>query len=189
MSCIACGRGFHDECSLPPYPEADEKNICCCEFEIDQASLSEDQSTDAKGSGLRGPRRMAEVSISGGRKRAAEVYPLQREEPCEWRGLANCGGGLFPVLGCSEGKQQARHHGPVKNTSVNHRENVHRICHKCHNRWHRANDPHYDRNDKEAESRFALLPHNPRPMEPIDLINETLAELGTQTTDEDKESD
>lgn len=55
----------------------------------------------------------------------------------------NCGGGTMPIVGCLDGKQQARHHGPDKNTLNNERGNVHRICHTCHNRWHTLNDPDY----------------------------------------------
>lgn len=55
----------------------------------------------------------------------------------------NCGGGQFPIVGCLNGIQQARHHGPDKNTLNNERGNVHRICHTCHNRWHTLNDENY----------------------------------------------
>lgn len=79
---------------------------------------------------------------STGRKRAAEMYPLYRDLDCEWKGRKNCGGGK-PIVGCMEGKQQARHHGPDKNTLNNDVGNVHRICHSCHNNWHALNDPGY----------------------------------------------
>lgn len=55
----------------------------------------------------------------------------------------NCGGGQKPIVGCLNGKQQARHHGPDKNTLNNEVGNVHRICHTCHNRWHTLNDDDY----------------------------------------------
>jgi hypothetical protein len=80
---------------------------------------------------------------STGRKRAAEMYPLYPEEACEWRGKKNNGGGEHTITGCIDGKQQARHHGPDKNTLNNDEGNVHRICHNCHNRWHTLNDPNY----------------------------------------------
>lgn len=79
---------------------------------------------------------------STGRKRAAEMYPLYRDLDCEWKGRKNCGGGK-PIVGCMDGKQQARHHGPDKNTLNNDEGNVHRICHSCHNNWHALNDPGY----------------------------------------------
>ena len=80
---------------------------------------------------------------STGRKRAAKLYPLDPTAPCEWRGLKHCGGGKVPIIGCNSGFQQARHHGPDKNTLNNDEGNVHRICDKCHNRWHTRNDAGY----------------------------------------------
>lgn len=84
---------------------------------------------------------------STGRKRAATLYPLDRSAPCEWLGKTAMGGGDFPIDGCPLGsncKQQARHHGPDKNTMNNEPGNVHCIGHLCHNRWHVKNDPDYD---------------------------------------------
>jgi hypothetical protein len=80
---------------------------------------------------------------STGRKRAAAMYPLFRDDACEWSRKKNCGGGANPITGCLDGKQQARHHGPDKNTLNNDEGNVHRICHSCHNNWHAANDGGY----------------------------------------------
>lgn len=80
---------------------------------------------------------------STGRKRAAKMYPLDPEAECEWRMRKNCGGGTYPIVGCLKGLQEARHHGPDKNTLNNEKGNVHRICHYCHNRWHTLNDPDY----------------------------------------------
>lgn len=80
---------------------------------------------------------------STGRKRAARWYPLDETALCEWAGKTNCGGGSHPITGCLGNLQQARHHGPDKNTLNNEKGNVHRICHTCHNRWHTLNDPDY----------------------------------------------
>jgi hypothetical protein len=71
------------------------------------------------------------------------MYPLDREGDCEWKLQKNCGGGKSPIIGCIDGRQEARHHGPDKNTLNNDSGNVHRICHRCHNRWHARNDPDY----------------------------------------------
>lgn len=102
-------------------------------------------------------------SQSAGRKEAGRLYPLVATAPCEWQGLANCGGGDYPILGCVEGGfQQARHHGPDKNVSSNFEGNVHRICHYCHYRWHAANDKTYDWN----AGSWPL--HRPRPMTPAE---------------------
>lgn len=86
------------------------------------------------------------------------MYPLHREQPCEWQGLTNSGGGKYPILGCVTGLQESRHHGPDKSTSNNEEGNVHRICHRCHNRWHAANNKEYDWNNTVPP------PHRPRPM-------------------------
>jgi len=80
---------------------------------------------------------------STGRKRAAKLYPLDVEAECDWKMRKNCGGGTTPIVGCVNGKQEARHHGPDKNTLNNEKGNVHRICHMCHNRWHTLNDEGY----------------------------------------------
>ncbi|MGS2592214.1 hypothetical protein [Streptomyces hebeiensis] len=71
------------------------------------------------------------------------MYPLDRDADCEWKLQKNCGGGNSPIVGCVKGKQEARHHGPDKNTLNNDHGNVHRICHTCHNRWHARNDEDY----------------------------------------------
>src|SRR5690606_16115124 len=60
-----------------------------------------------------------------------------------------------PIVGCLDGLQVARHHGPVKNTTRNHLGNVHRICTACHNHWHELNDLVYD------EREYGMLPHDP----------------------------
>lgn len=77
---------------------------------------------------------------STGRKRAAKLYPLQADMPCDWRGLRFAGGGMFPIVGCKDGNQNARHHGPDLSTLNNQEGNVHRICADDHNSWHANND-------------------------------------------------
>lgn len=99
---------------------------------------------------------------STGRKRAARMYPLDELAPCEWQMKKNCGGGKFPITGCVANLQQARHHGPDKNTLNNEQGNVHRICHTCHNRWHTLNDETYVWND-------LYDPHNPFEATVIDI--------------------
>lgn len=94
---------------------------------------------------------------STGRHRAVTIHgKANPEEPCEWRGLANCGGGRYPILGCDGGVQENLHHGPNKNTLNNERENIHKICSQCHNRWHTLNDVDY-----EWDGHHEL--HSPRP--------------------------
>lgn len=112
---------------------------------------------------------------STGRKRAAKLYPLAENSPCEWSNKSNCGGGSYPILGCLNGTQQARHHGPHKNVMDNEEGNVHRICHACHNRWHTVNDPSYDFNDPN------ITPHNPAPMTEADKREALIQEIKYQT--------
>lgn len=150
MGCVACGRGLHRECRT-------KCSKCHPVAELVKA-LKPQPATEKNPVG----RPLKEVSTmtdpaSTGRKRAAMLYPLFPEEPCEWQGKKNCGGGTKPIIGCLEGKQQARHHGPVKETNHNNPGNVHRICTACHNQWHALNDPVYN-----AEE-YAKLPHEPEP--------------------------
>lgn len=142
MACISCGRGLHFECGVP----------CCCSQDVNTVEEIEEDDDNGK-QRSRGKRRPGSTTYkrdsnlkdqqSTGRKRAAVLYPLDKEAPCEWQGLRIAGGGSFPIIGCSSGTQQARHHGPDKNTLNNEEGNVHRICHRCHNRWHTKNDVGY----------------------------------------------
>lgn len=101
-------------------------------------------------------RPMAEPSeitdiTSTGRKRAAMMYPIFKNMTCEWAGLKFAGGGVEPIIGCAgniiqptKGPDKGdRHHGPDKNVINNAPNNVHRICSKCHNRWHAKNNKYY----------------------------------------------
>lgn len=94
---------------------------------------------------------------STGRKRAAKLYPIEPEKECEWQGLRFAGGGLFPIIGCKEGKQKHRHHGPDLSTLNNAEGNVHRICNICHNRWHADNDAFI----LEFDGTIVWSPHDP----------------------------
>lgn len=91
------------------------------------------------------------------RKRAQKILKEERGieigSPCEWRGLANAGGGRHPIVGCRDGVVRHIHHGPDKNWFNNSPGNLHGICHTCHNRWHARNDPCY----------FPSIGHSPRP--------------------------
>jgi len=145
--CIACARGFYNECQRGgkckkksnPVAEAPQAPLSFVEEYKKRGKVAKDLS-DPK---------------STGRKRAAELYPLNASAPCEWQGKKNCGGGRYPVIGCVAGTQKHRHHGPVKDTTRNQAGNVHRICHSCHNHWHELNDLTYDQRE------YGLLPHDP----------------------------
>ena len=144
ITCLSCLRGFYDECGHEPPKRS-----------LEVADVSEE---------IKQYRRTGDITTSAGRKRAASLYLLDRSLDCEWKLLANCGGGKVPILGCITGKQVNRHHGPVKNTENNDRKNIHLICSPCHNLWHAKNDPVYD------EEIFATLDHDPRPITPEEIL-------------------
>lgn len=159
--CVPCGRGWHQECS--------HKKGCSKCHDTQQIGSKQNEprelisyeseqpkSRKSRKENLRDPG-------STGRKRAAVLYPLDRSAPCEWRSLRNCGGGLKPIVGCYDGNQQHRHHGPVKDTTRNEQGNVHRICNDCHVHWHELNDLEYD------SAKNNLLPHQPEPA-PLELL-------------------
>lgn len=158
MGCLMCGRGMHAYCKQGTI------QICCCAIPAAQDITADNLSDDTnnivdmlkeesdedwrktskrrrRGIGKRDESLRDQQST--GRKRAAVKYPLDREAACEWRQLLFAGGGEAPIVGCVDGRQQARHHGPDKNTLNNDEGNVHRICHACHNRWHARNDETY----------------------------------------------
>jgi hypothetical protein len=111
---------------------------------------------------------------STGRKRAARWYPLEDSKLCEWAMKTNCGGGSKPITGCAANLQQARHHGPDKNTLNNEAGNVHRICHTCHNRWHTLNDEGYVWDSLHE-------PHNCKPATVEDITNSEAFWQGRKT--------
>jgi hypothetical protein len=142
MGCLSCGRGFHQECPIGC-------SICHSQNQLEIESEPDNDEDWRKGfkRNSRGKGRRDETlrdQQSTGRKRAAKEYPLDRNAACEWQGLLFAGGGTYPIVGCLDGKQQARHHGPDKNTLNNELGNVHRICHQDHNRWHSRNDEGYN---------------------------------------------
>lgn len=144
MGCSSCGRGFHAEClrgckKCHPREHKDKTT--------ENGSVQR-KSRKSKVHGLKDEK-------STGRKRAAQLYPIDPEAPCEWQKKKNCGGGRRPIVGCLNGKQVDRHHGPVKKTTRNEEGNVHRICKDCHNHWHELNDLVYD------EAAYNNLPHDP----------------------------
>jgi len=151
MACVACGRGFHFECLLPE---------CCCK-KSGQKLEEEDNLefigfTDSPDKEKKPKDMNRDVTVSAGRKEAAELYPINDGDICEWARLANCGGGLNPIMGCLGNLAEHRHHGPDKLTTNNTPGNVHRICTPCHNLWHARNNSVYDR------ELYRTLLHSPR---------------------------
>lgn len=159
MSCISCGRGILGECNCEIATGGDKSNK-------DSPPVAENRSP--------GRPKLLDEEItdpqSTGRKRAAQLWPLDLEAPCEWQFKANCGGGKHPILGCATGMQRNIHHGPDKNTLNNARDNIHKICPTCHNRWHAVNDKDYD----------PSIPHNPRGSTYIERVKRLTEEMGPQ---------
>lgn len=146
MSCVACGRDFHEECARQP---------CCCDGEV--IVITEEPPVEKE---------KKQLTESAGRKQAAKMYPIDSDEPCEWQMKANCGGGFVPIVGCLTGKQKHIHHGPDKTTLNNDRSNISLICTTCHNRWHAKNDPLYG----TEKCPPGIQPKEPRDMTPEEMM-------------------
>lgn len=141
--CISCARGLCFECH-------DNETSCCLE-DIQTKSTPKPVGAPWKpDSEIKDPR-------STMRKRAQkilkEVRGIEIGSPCEWRGLADVGGGRHPIVGCRDGVVSHIHHGPDKDWYHNTPDNLNGICHTCHNRWHSRNDKCYD----------PTIPNRPRP--------------------------
>lgn len=156
--CLQCRLGFHDDCEII-WATAGVAEDCVCGGEVkfdangnvkasgnDETTLQEKEIDNGYiDDGYESSKSLADYKdpVSTGRKRAAEMYPIQPGMACEWAGLARAGGGVVPIVGCVGRPASDRHHGPDKNTMNNAAGNLHRICDFCHNTWHAANDPHY----------------------------------------------
>ncbi len=154
VGCSPCGRYIHSECSKN---NGDE---CCCVQGPQEVIARAITATPKRNRPGRPPKddRILSDPHSTWRKRATTDYPLIAEHPCEWKGLANVGGGKYPIVGCQTGIQQTIHHGPIKidavtdfnfNTRDEQKEllkgsNVHKICRRCHAMWHHWNDEPYN---------------------------------------------
>ena len=129
MPCIACAVGCHWECIKPV------DFLCCC-------GPVGDSTTEPVTGYKKDPTEMIDP-LSTGRKEAARLKPITEGFICEWDGLLNAGGGAVPIVGCMGNLAKHIHHGPDKDTTNNSNLNLHRVCSKCHNRWHTLNDEHY----------------------------------------------
>lgn len=140
VRCVPCAAEYHEECSAPV------DGVCCCSVFASLVLVplqTEEPSEELdRYGGFKGTADSIDPK-STGRKRAAKLYPITNGMSCEWQGLAKAGGNN-PIVGCVNGVATHRHHGPNKDTLHNEEGNVHRICTKCHNRWHTRNDPDYN---------------------------------------------
>lgn len=165
-ACVYCGRGFHLECRKCRKGKCHSGTDAVTTIgEVETESHDKNQEEPRK-------RKSAKENLSDpkstGRKRAAILYPIDGNAPCEWRGKRNCGGGRRPIIGCLDGVQKHRHHGPVKDTTRNELGNVHRICTDCHVHWHELNDLIY------VEREYNLLPHQPVPATDLEIVQNKL---------------
>lgn len=172
IPCLSCRAGLHNECdNTTPLDEV--FSSCCC-WSAEAQSSEADTQTIVIG----GYKENEEVldPTSTGRKRAAKLKPIILGMTCEWAGLLNAGGGVKPIVGCEgikltpeKGHKENTgnvHHGPDKSTLTNVDENLHRVCGKCHNRWHYLNDPYYGQRPADGSPYLPLeveaLPHDKR---------------------------
>lgn len=189
VGCPECARGFHAECE-----HGDE----CPSCEICNPTLIEEPEIIVESTGKESHyEKFKEFKdpSSTGRHRAALLYPYicdncehtkseHKEDstcgkeicfclgymwkPCEWRNFKNCGGGRNPIVGCGDGVQHDRHHGPIKDPLRNELGNVSLLCEKCHQRWHILNDEYY------VEAEFAKLKHSLEPATAKDILDNEL---------------
>lgn len=154
-ACLSCMQKFHEECENWNVAE----DICCCAGLANSGAAGNDASNTGKRDGMAWAKDDHAIrdAKSTGRKRAAKIYPLEPDGPCEWTGLRYAGGGMFPIIGCDNGKQFHRHHGPDLSTLNNTEGNVHRICQDCHNIWHANNDGFI----KEFDGSVVWAEHDP----------------------------
>lgn len=158
--CPACRAGFPNECHYAwedPEWESCGEVIFTASGEVKTSERIQDSETGDRGrdsgyvdDGYDAYKDIEQYKdpLSTGRKRAAQMYPIEAGMVCEWANLRNAGGGVVPIIGCLGRPASDRHHGPDKNTMNNAPGNLHRICDYCHNTWHAYNDPHYgDRPD------------------------------------------
>lgn len=166
--CGPCSVGLYEECENPQ-PGIEGFVIPCGSLEMSESPKAKEE----RELRILEPDELTD-DTSAGRKRAAMVAPILTGMVCEWAGLKFAGGGPFPILGCQnntiaqvKSNEQAQavgadevghiHHGPdkavINNTAG---VNLHRICTRCHNRWHALNDEHY-----------GTRPHVSQPFTPV----------------------
>lgn len=145
-----CHIGLHAEC-VAPVQEDDLISCCCWVADTIEIRAELDDPVEVKEERTRALKESENVRdpLSTGRKRAAELYPITEGMTCEWAELLYAGGGIEPIVGCNGNTLSttkngaAIHHGPDKDTLNNAQGNTHRICTRCHNRWHTLNDQYY----------------------------------------------
>jgi hypothetical protein len=105
---------------------------------------------------------------STGRKRQAEMYPIQKGQACEWASKFITLGDLPAIVGCVNNPATDLHHGPDKNTLNNESasrgvgvlDNTWAICSECHNGAHSKHDDFYPEYDRIAQQAQPWLPRD-----------------------------
>src|SRR5712664_1013864 len=187
--CLACGRFFHNECLDT------RDSVCCCKRSVAEATtaaillnpysgvvaraaenLSAKASDESRsGSGSVGSEGDSEESAVDILNRAVLEFPIDGSVACDWKSLADCGGGKYPIVGCANGYQLNLHHGPVqilpglmdddgRTYDFNSTGNIHKICGRCHLLWHYWNQETYDPIEALHQ------PHRPRPATAHELV-------------------
>ena len=157
MSCLPCAAEMHWECLNPV------DDLCCCDEVI---SFINDE--PAKRGGPTKEATDMVDPISTGRKRAAQAKPIEEGMVCEWAGLLNAGGGVECIIGCNGNVATNIHHGPDKDVLNNDVDtNLHRICAKCHNRWHTLNDEFYGIRPTPGTPFIPLVPYVCKPHDAV----------------------
>lgn len=164
--CLPCSAQWHFECvdiQIQAEGELTVGFLCCCS-ENNGPTVITPTPEAPNGRKLKDAESVRDIT-STGRKRAAQVKPIEAGMVCEWAGLKYAGGGVLPIIGCAGNLATNIHHGPDKNTLNNEWENLHRICATCHNRWHEQNDPFYGERPQDGTAFLPLSgemkPHDP----------------------------
>lgn len=164
MGCIYCAQDEHFMCR--------EEGECCCHDTTKETLTLRDaikQLTEPKRTkedkpvtpGKPGRKVMTENmkdALSTGRKRAAELYGIAPGQLCAWAWRKRCGGGVYPIIGCSGRKAAHIHHGPDKSVVNNSPDNISVVCSHCHNLWHSRNDEFYPGKRPDDGSSWLPIP-------------------------------
>lgn len=155
-----------DTSEANPFAEEERTFTCCCTVQSIDLSEGVEREPNPVGRPMLEPDEITDIK-STGRKRAAMVAPITPGMKCEWAGLRYAGGGIEPIIGCDgnilqsgKGRDKGdRHHGPNKNVLDNSvYVNLHRICSRCHNRWHAVNNKFYAPVRPPASEPYLPLP-------------------------------